>query len=64
MNIEEYIINATNLKIKLELPFGIISFPSFVNIETVNIISSDVKINELLANNLNDLFYCFLNFCF
>ena len=29
-----------------DLPFGIISFNSFVNIETMNIFSSDVEVNE------------------
>ena len=33
-----------------ELPFGIICFSSYVNIETMNIISSDKKTNEFLAN--------------
>ena len=33
------------------------SFSSYVNIETMNIIPSDVERNEVLANNLNNLFY-------
>ena len=54
----EYISNGKNLKIKpidlnfknkqiaycLDLPFGIISFYSFVNIETINIIFSNVEV--------------------
>ena len=53
LNIAEYITNGKNIKIKpadsslknkrkanyLELPFGIMSFSSFVNTETLNIIS-------------------------
>ena len=56
----EYIFNGKNLKIKPidsnfdnkqiaycpDLPFGIISFNSFFNVETMNIISSDVEVNE------------------
>ena len=56
----EYIFNGKNLKIKPidsnfnnkqiaycpDLPFGIISFNSFFNIGTMNIISSDVEVNE------------------
>ena len=56
----EYISNGKNLKIKPidsnsnnkqiaycpNLPFGIISFNSFVNIETLNVIFSDVEVNE------------------
>ena len=75
LNIAEYISNGKNLKIKpidssfknkcityfFELPFGIISFSSYVNIETMNIISSDVEMNNVLANNPNNLFYCCLN---
>ena len=40
--------NFSNKKIAYcpDLPFGIISFNSFVNIETMNIISSDVEVNE------------------
>ena len=44
-----------------ELPFGIIYFSSYVNIETMNIISSDVEVNKILANNSKKLFYCCLN---
>ena len=33
------------------------SFSSYVNIETMNIIPSDVERNEVLANKLNNLFY-------
>ena len=33
------------------------SFSSYVNIETMNIIPSDVERNEVLANNLNNLFH-------
>ena len=56
---KEYIYNGENLKIKptdsnlknkciaycLELPFGILSFSCYVNIEAMNIISFDVEIN-------------------
>ena len=56
----EYISNGKNLKIILidlsfknkqiaycpDLPFGIISFNSFVNIETMNTIFSDLEVNE------------------
>ena len=42
----EYISNGKNPKIKLDLPFGIISFNSFFNTETMNVISSDVEVNE------------------
>ena len=56
----EYIANGKNLKIKPidsnfnnkqiaycpGLPFRMISFNSFVNIETMNIIFSDVEVNE------------------
>ena len=45
----------------LELPFKIISFSRYINIKTINIISSDVKINEFLANKPSNLFYCYLN---
>ena len=31
-----------------ELPFGILSFNSYLDIESMNIISADVKINELI----------------
>ena len=44
-----------------ELPFGIISISSYVNTETMNIISSDLKMNTVLANNPNNLFYSCLN---
>ena len=48
-NIAEYISNGKNLKIKpIELPFGIISSSSYDNIETMNIISSDVERNKVL----------------
>ena len=56
----EYISNGKNLKIIPidlnfknkqiaycpDLPFGIISFNSFVNIETMNTIFSDLDVNE------------------
>ena len=45
----------------LELPFRIISSSIYVNVEIVNIISSDVEMNKVLANNLSNLFYCCLN---
>ena len=75
LNIVEYVSKGKNLKTKLidssfknkhttyclELPFRIISFSSYANIETMNTISSDVKINEFLANNPSNLFYCCLN---
>ena len=44
-----------------ELSLGIISFSSYVNIETLNIISSDGKMYEHLAHNSNNIFYCCLN---
>ena len=57
---KDYIDNWENLKIKyihsslknkwiaysLELPFGILSFSSYLDIVAMNIISSDVEINE------------------
>ena len=57
---KDYINNGENLKIKpidsnlknkyiaycLELLFGILSFSRYVNIEAINIISSDIEINE------------------
>ena len=60
ISIAEYIKNGKNLKIEptdsslkakciaycLELPFGIISLSSYVNIETMNIISSDTNITK------------------
>ena len=75
LNIAEYSTNRNNLKLKpvasslkinrtayfFELLFGIISFSSFVNIETMNIISSDLEMNNLLANNPNNLFHFCLN---
>ena len=45
----------------LELPFGIISSFSYINIETMNIISFDVEMHKVLANNPSNLFYCCLN---
>ena len=56
----EHISNGNNFKIKPidsnfdkkqiaycpDLPFGIISFNSFVNIKTMNIIFSDVEVND------------------
>ena len=74
-NIAAYISNGKNLKIKpndssfknkriaycTELPFGIISSSNYVNIETMNIISSDVEMNKVLASNPSNLFYCCLN---
>ena len=67
LNIAEWITNEKNLKLKLvdlslktkriayyfELSFGIISFSSYVNIERMNIIFSDVELNKILANNPN-----------
>ena len=42
--------------------FGMISFSSYVNIETVNIIFFDVLMNKVLANNPSNSFYfIFLN---
>ena len=60
LSIAEYIKNGKNLRIEpidsslkakcivycLELPFGIISLSSYVNIETMNIISSDTNITK------------------
>ena len=57
---KDYINNGENLKLKLidlslknkciaychELPFGILPFSSYEDIKVINIISSDVKINE------------------
>ena len=34
-----------------ELLFGIISFSSYFNIDSMNIISSDTEMNNVLANN-------------
>ena len=45
----------------LELHFGIISSSSYVNIETIIIISSDIEMNKVLANNPRNLFYCCLH---
>ena len=75
LNIPEYITSRKNLKIDIvdlslknksiaycfELPLGIISFSSFVNIVTTNIFSLDLEMNKLLANNPDKLFYCCLN---
>ena len=75
LNIPEYITSGKNLKIDLldlslknksiaycfELPLAIISFCSFANIVTANIISLHVEMNKFLANNPNNLFYCGLN---
>ena len=75
LNIAEYITNGKNRKVKpadlslknkcidycFELTFGIISFSSHFSIEAINIISSDVEMNKILANNLNNLFYYCLN---
>ena len=75
LNIVEHVSKGKNLKIKLidssfknkhityclELPFRIISSSSYANIETMNTVPSDVKINEFLANNPSNLFYCCLN---
>ena len=68
---KDYINNGENLKIKpfdsnlknkcitcyLELSFGIISLSSYVDIEAMNITSSDVEINEyrLLSIKSNEL---------
>ena len=75
LNIPEYITSRKNLKIDIvdlslknksiaycfELPLAIISFSSFANIVTANIISLLVEMNKFLANNPNNLFYCGLN---
>ena len=45
----------------LELTFGIISSYSYVSIETINIISSDVEMKKVLTNNPSNLFYYCLN---
>ena len=71
LSIAKYISNWKNCKIKLidssfkdkcvaycnELPFGILFIFSYLNIETMNIISSNVEINknELLVNKSNEL---------
>ena len=39
--------------------FGMISFSSYVNIETVNIIFFDVLMNKVLANNPSNSFISF-----
>ena len=67
----EYIANGKNFKIKPidssfnnkqiaycpQLSYGIISFDSFVDIETMNIISSDVEVNkyEFIGTKLDEL---------
>ena len=64
LNIAEYITNGKNLKNKTncsKFSFGIISFSSYVSIETMNIISSDVEMNKVFANHQKNLFYCCLN---
>ena len=75
VNISEYITNGKSLKIKticsgfknnritycVELSFGIISSSRYINIQTLNIISSDVEMNKISANNSNSLFHCCLN---
>ena len=74
LNIAECITSENNLKTKrvdislknkciaycFELPFGIISISSYVDIETMNVISSDAELNKTLANSPNSLFYCCL----
>ena len=74
LNIAEQITNEKDLKVKpidssfknkrvaycFELPFGIISSSSYVNTETMNIISSDVGMNKVLINNPSNLIYCLL----
>ena len=71
VNIVEYIRKRKNLRIKpidssfktkriaycFELPFIIISFSSYVNIEGINIIYSDKEMDKLLANNSINLLY-------
>ena len=64
----EYISGGKNLKTKsegiaycLELPFGTIASSGYVNIETMNIISSDIEMNHVLTNNPINLFYCCLS---
>ena len=73
LNIAEYISNGKIFKIKpinsglknkcigycLELRYGIIF--SYVNIEAMNIISSDIEMNEFLANIPSNLFRRCLN---
>ena len=65
INIEKYIIsNKPNLVNKeitycFELPFGILTFNGYVDIEKMYIISSDVEINEcelLCINTLSPYF--------
>ena len=53
-----YQINILNNTTCSELPFGIIPFCSYVNIETMNIISSDVEIigNYFVGVKSIDLF--------
>ena len=72
LNIAEYNTNRNNLKLKpvpsslkinrtayfFELLFGI---TSFFNIETMNIFSSNLEMNNLLANNPNNLIHFCLN---
>ena len=65
INIEKYIIsnkpNLVNREITycFELPFGILTFNGYVDIEKMYIISSDVEINEcelLCINTLSPYF--------
>ena len=53
--ITEYISNGKNPKIKPDLPFGITSFNSFFNLETMNIISSDEEVNKYELIRLNQM---------
>ena len=67
INVKKYIIlNKPNLVNKaiaycFKLPFGILTFNSYVDIEKMCIISSDIKINEykLLCINILSLSYSF-----
>ena len=75
VNISEYISSGKSRKIKpigssfknkrldhfLELSFGMISSSRYIDIETMNIISFNVEMNKVLANNANSLFHCCLN---
>ena len=44
-----------------ELPFGIMCFSSFINIEAMNIAPFDIKVNTISFNNTNCLLYYFLS---
>ena len=69
LTFEEYINNGKNLKIKPidsslkdkciaycpELPFGMLSACSYLNIKTINIISSDTRLTKNLSGILKEM---------